>query len=64
MVISPAPLMTVLPVALPMLMLSDFTVTPSTIVVGALTATERLYTSPVALSTRDTEPDTSIFVEV
>ena len=64
MVISPAPLITVLPVALPRLMVSDFTVTPSTIVVGAFTATERLYTSPVALSARDTEPDTSILDDV
>ena len=40
--ISPAPLITVLPVELERLMESDFTATPSTIVVGDFTAAERL----------------------
>ncbi len=64
MVIEPEPLTTRLPVALLTLMVSEFTVTPSTIDTGAFTAAERLYVRFDDLLARDTEPDTSTFDDV
>ena len=64
MVISPEPETAVDPVALPILMLSVFSVTPLTTVIGVLTEADRLYVSAVVLLARDTDPEISTDVEV
>ena len=64
MVISPEPETAVDPVALPILMLSVFSVTPLTTVIGVFTEADRLYVSAAELLARETDPEISTDVEV